>query len=162
MKVIWFIALFILVVVSTLVLAGQVGLLKGKAPSDIGVHDGRLKPPSPTPNSVSSQADLYPEHPQRTYAQIEPIKFTGDGEVAMAKIADILKNSAQTEIIRRDPGYVYAQSTSRVLRFTDDIEFWLDTSAGVIHVRSASRLGGKDLHVNRARVEAIRAQFTRN
>lgn len=162
MKVIWFIALFILVVWGTLVLAGQVGFLKGNAPSDIGVRDGRLKPPSSTPNSVSSQADLYPDHPQRNYARIEPIKFTGDGEAAMTKITDILKNSPRTDIVRRDPGYVYAQSTSRVLRFTDDIEFWLDKSAGAIHIRSASRLGGKDFNVNRERVEAIRAQFTRN
>ena len=43
------------------------------------------------------------------------------------------------------------------LKFTDDLELALDTSARVIHVRSASRIGRGDLGVNRKRVEAIRA-----
>ncbi|MEO5655608.1 MAG: DUF1499 domain-containing protein, partial [Nitrosospira sp.] len=63
----------IAVVVITGLLAGQLGLLKGTQPTDLGVHDGRLKPPSKTPNSVSSQASLYPDHPQRAYAEIAPL-----------------------------------------------------------------------------------------
>jgi len=43
--------------------------------------------------------------------------------------------------------------------FRDDVEFWVDRSAGVIHFRSASRLGSEDLGVNRARMETIRARF---
>ena len=35
--------------------AGQLGLLAGTPPTDLGVHGGRLKPPASTPNSVSSQ-----------------------------------------------------------------------------------------------------------
>jgi uncharacterized protein (DUF1499 family) len=123
---------------------------------------GRLKPPSLTQNSVSSQAHLYPNHPQRQYAEIAPIQFAGDGKKALQKIADILKNLPRTEIVLQEQDYLYAQSTTRVLKFTDDIEFWLDASASVIHVRSASRLGKKDFNVNRARVEDIRAQFNSN
>jgi uncharacterized protein (DUF1499 family) len=41
----------------------------------------------------------------------------------------------------------------------DDLEFHLDASARVIHVRSAARLGYSDFGVNRKRIEAIRAQF---
>jgi hypothetical protein len=33
MKVIWFIALFMLTVAATLVIAGQIGVLKGKSPT---------------------------------------------------------------------------------------------------------------------------------
>ena len=43
--------------------------------------------------------------------------------------------------------------------FVDDVEFFLDENANVIHVRSASRLGNSDLGTNRKRVEAIRAKL---
>ena len=45
------------------------------------------------------------------------------------------------------------------MRFVDDVEFWADPSSGVVHVRSASRVGRKDFGVNRARVETIREQL---
>ena len=41
------------------------------------------------------------------------------------------------------------------MRFVDDVEFFYDDKAGLIHVRSASRLGRRDFGVNRARVEAL-------
>ena len=47
------------------IIAGQAGLLKGKAPTDLGVRDGRLKGLSLTENCVSSQAGLYPDAKQR-------------------------------------------------------------------------------------------------
>ena len=41
--------LIIVVVVAIAALgAGQAGLLKGKPPGQLGVRDGRLRPPSPT------------------------------------------------------------------------------------------------------------------
>lgn len=139
--------------------AGQLGLLAGSAPDDLGVSKGKLKPPSSSRNSVSSQAGLYPEHPQREYATIDPLKFTGDGMAAMARLAGLLKESKGTVIVKQQSDYLYAQSSTRFLKFTDDVEFWLDASEGVIHMRSASRLGRNDLGVNRARMEAIRARF---
>ena len=48
---------------------------------------------------------------------------------------------------------------SWLLRFVDDVDAVVDPDAGVIHVRSASRVGYSDLGVNRKRVEAIRAAF---
>ena len=162
MKVLSFATFFVLIVVAIVVVAGQIGLLKGKKPNDIGVQQGRLKPPSTNPNSVSSQTDLYPAHLQRDYASIAPFKFSGDGEKALQKIAEILRSTERTEIIVQESDYVYAQCKTKVMKFIDDIEFWLDRSAGVIQVRSASRLGRKDFNINRARVEAIRAQFDKN
>jgi len=46
-----------------------------------------------------------------------------------------------------------------VFRFVDDVEFHVDETAKLIHVRSASRVGHSDLGVNRRRVEAIRAHL---
>ncbi len=51
----------IYVIAAILVLAAlaiQLGALRGKRPADLGVNNGRLKAPSLTPNSVSSQASL--------------------------------------------------------------------------------------------------------
>jgi len=162
MKILGFAVLFFVVVAAVLLAAGQLGLLKGAVPKDLGVREGRFKPPSTTPNSVSSQADLYPNHPQRDYARIEPLRFTGDADKAMETLEGILRNRDRTVVVTREPGYIYARSTTPLLRFTDDMEFWLDRPASVIQVRSSSRLGRKDFQVNRQRIEAIRVQFTRN
>ncbi len=139
-----------------LIIAGQMGFLRGKAPQDLGLKEGKLKRPALTPNSVTSQADLWPDHPRRTYATIAPLKATGDGSAEMKKITETLQAMPRTVILKQEPGYIYAQSTTALLKFTDDIEFALDTSKGIIDVRSSSRLGQKDFGVNRARVEAIR------
>ena len=159
MKVLKMIGLAVLAIAVVLVGAGQSGLLAGSLPARLGVSDGRLQPPSANPNSVSSQAALYPEHPQQAYASIAPLQFTGDGEVAMARLITVLEQSPRTLIVTRKPDYIYARCSTAVLKFTDDVEFWLDKTAGVIHFRSASRLGRKDFGVNRARMESIRAKF---
>jgi len=64
-----------------------------------------------------------------------------------------------SKIIRHDATYLYAEFRTRRMRFVDDVEFAFDQNAGLIHVRSASRLGRRDFGVNRARVEAIRARI---
>jgi uncharacterized protein (DUF1499 family) len=140
-----------------LLIAGQMGMLRGKPPVDLGVKDGKLKRPSLTENSVTSQASLWPDHPQQAYAAIAPLAVAGDGSAEMAKIASILQAMPRTVVVQKDDGYIYAQCTTQLLKFTDDAEFYLDKSAKVIHVRSASRVGRKDFGVNRARVEQIRA-----
>ena len=162
MKILTLAIVFFAGVAAIVLVAGQMGLLRWKAPVDLGVQQGRLKRPALTPNSVSSQAGLYTNHPQRDYAGIEPFHFQGDGRLAIAKIADILQGMDRTVLVTHEPGYLYAQCSTQLLKFTDDIEFWLDTDAGVIQVRSASRLGRKDFGVNRERIEVIRAQFAKN
>ena len=142
-----------------LLLAGQLGLLAGKTPKNLGLHGGRLLPPSKTSNSVSSQADLYPDHPQRVDASIAPFKYTGEGKAALQRLAQLLQRSQGTVLVRQESGYLYAQCHTALLKFTDDLEFALDESARVIHVRSASRLGQKDFGANRQRVQSLRAQF---
>ena len=150
-------ALAVAVIAFALIIAGQLGLLRGKAPQDLGFKDGKLKRISRTPNCVSSQAALWPDDRQKDYSAIAPFKATGDGSAQMQKISDALKAMPRTVIVSQTPAYIYAQSTTALLKFTDDVEFALDAQAGVIHVRSASRLGQKDFGVNRTRIEAVRA-----
>mgnify|MGYP001468108354 CR=1 FL=1 len=140
-------------------LGAQLGLFAGRMPSDLGTRDGRLKPPSMRPNSVSSQAGLYPDHPQRAYAQIEPLPVRGDGPQTMERLRRIVATLPGAKLARSDPGYLHVLFVSRWLRFVDDAEFWFDPRAGVIQVRSASRLRRSDGGANRARIERIRARL---
>ncbi|MDS4050636.1 DUF1499 domain-containing protein [Accumulibacter sp.] len=147
-------------VVGALLLAvGQFGLLAGTPPGDLGVRDGRLKAPSTTPNSVSSQARLWPDHPRRDDAYIAPLPAPGDGQAKLARLKAIVEAQSGATVVESRPDYLYAQYRSRLLGFVDDAEFWLDARQGVIHVRSASRLGYHDLQVNRQRIETLRERF---
>lgn len=142
-----------------LLVAGQLGLFKGRPPTDLGVRDGRLKAPSRTPNSVSSQTGLYPDHPQRAYADVAPLAYFGDAQAAMQRLTAMLEATPGCVLVTREPRFLYVQCSTRWLKFTDDVEFYIDETAGVIQLRSASRLGRKDFGVNRARVEALRKRY---
>lgn len=137
--------------------AARLGLFSGSAPANLGLREGLFKPPSKNPNSVSSQAKLWPDHPQRSDAAIAPLTLKGDGPATLAQLAQIIESMPGARIVERRADYLYVQFTSKWLRFVDDVEFWFDPTAAVVQVRSASRVGRKDFGVNRARIEAIRA-----
>ena len=123
-------------------------------PDNLGINDGRLAPPKRTPNSVSSQADAADaEH------YIAPIPYKGDAATAMAAVRKALESMRGATVIRHHGNYLYVEFRTKVMRFVDDVEFLFDEKAGLVHVRSASRLGRRDFGVNRARVEAIRSRI---
>ena len=62
----------------------------------------------------------------------------------------------RTTVITHADGYLHAEEHSRIFRFVDDLELFWAEDAGELYVRSASRLGGGDLGVNRRRVERLR------
>ncbi|HMM86552.1 DUF1499 domain-containing protein [Azohydromonas sp.] len=143
-----------------LLAAGQAGLLRGAAPTDLGVRDGWLKPPSATPNSVSSQSARHPGHPRRIDAHVDPLPATdGDARATIARLAALLAARADARIVERRDDYLRVEFTTRWLRFVDDAEFWADADAGAVQVRSASRLGRRDFGANRARIEVLRRQL---
>ena len=152
----WFFIVVAVVVVGA-ISAGQLGLFQSSAPTDIGVRNGRLKPRSSTDNSVTSQAALYPDHPQRSYSTIAPLALRGDGSATLAKIKTIVEAMPGARVVSSTPDYIYAQYTTPLMKYVDDVEFWFDPAAQVVQVRSASRVGKSDLGVNRKRVEAVRA-----
>ena len=138
----------------------QLGALSGRRPDDLGVRDGRLKPPSQTPNSVSSQAALHPSHPQHVYAEIAPLPFKpGGAGASMDALAAVLAGMPGIRVVQQTPDYLYAQAQTRWLKFTDDLEFWANPARNALELRSASRLGRRDFGVNRERIEAIRAAY---
>lgn len=159
-KIIFFIAVGL---VALVVIAGQAGLLGGQRP-ELGVVDGRLQPPSPTPNSVSSQTHLHPGHPQAAYAAVEPLPLKAAGAAASLRaLAGVLQAMPGVTVVAQKDNYLRAQAQTRWLKFIDDLEFWIDPQVNPqqarIEVRSASRLGRKDFGVNRQRLEAIRAAY---
>ncbi len=137
-------------------LAGRAGMLSGPEPTGLGIHNGRLKGLSPTENCVSSQAAMYPDHPQREYASVEPIALHVDGPTTIAKLVKVVAAMPGSTLVVSDADYLRAQFTTRWLKFVDDVEFWYDPGSQAIQVRSASRIGRKDFGVNRRRVETIR------
>ena len=130
------------------------GLFAGKRPDALGVTAGRLAPCKPSPNCVSSQADR-----SDTTHYLAPLAAGHDPHRAFATLKRIVRDAPRVTVVRDEPDYLYAEYRSRLFGFVDDVEFWLDPRAGVIHVRSASRLGRSDLGVNRERVEQIRARL---
>jgi uncharacterized protein (DUF1499 family) len=157
MVILKWILIVLLIVALGAIGAGQAGLFQSTAPNDLGVRDGRLKPPSNTDNSVTSQAALYLDHPQRAHSNVAPLPLRGDGPATIAKIDAVVSAMDGAKIVKRDPDYLYAQYTTRLMKFVDDVEFWYDPTARVIQVRSASRVGKGDMGVNRKRIEAVRA-----
>ena len=118
-----------------------------RRPDYLGVKDGRLARPKRTPNCVSSQAD-----PADREHYISPIK----GEIF--RVRQAVESMPGATVIEEKADYLYAEYRTPLLRFVDDVEFLL--AEGVIHVRSASRLGRRDFGVNRKRIESLRRILT--
>jgi uncharacterized protein (DUF1499 family) len=149
----------VVVLVIAAILAGQFGLLKGQPPTDLGVRSGQLKAPSNTNNSVSSQAALHLNSPMRAKAEIAALPMVGDTATTMARLQTVVVAMPGAQIVKAEPTYLYAQFTTRLMKYVDDVEFSIDEPAKLIHVRSASRLGKEDFNANRDRIEAIRAKL---
>ncbi len=118
-----------------------------------GLVEGRLRPCPKSPNCVCSEEEAKSSH-------IAPIRFAGDPAAAWCALKDEV-TATGGEIVTEQEAYLHATFRTRIFRFVDDLECRLDREAGVIHVRSASRLGWSDLGVNRRRVEALRERFSR-
>lgn len=125
----------------------------GSAP---GLLQGQLSPCPDKPNCVGS------EHPQDSAHYIEPLVIT-DGKVAeaMQSLREII--TEQGGIVKGSSStYIAATFTSSLFGFVDDVEIRADATAGVIHLRSASRVGHSDLDANRKRVNLIVQRFRGN
>ncbi len=131
------------------------GLFAGSRPAALGFAGGRFAEGDGRPNWVSSTA---PAADSRH--RIAPIAFEGDPAKAWSDLQAAIAAMQRATIVTRTPGYLHVEFASKGLGFVDDAEFALDAAAGVIHVKSAARLGIRDFSVNRDRVEAIRAAFS--
>jgi len=86
----------------------------------------------------------------------DAISYSGASEGLMDKIAAVITTQAGTNIETLQPNYLHATYKTKLLGYTDDLELLLDEATGVLHVRSASRIGQSDLGANRKRIDALR------
>ncbi|WP_299492228.1 DUF1499 domain-containing protein [Acaryochloris sp. IP29b_bin.137] len=129
-------------------LPGAAGLFAG-TPPELGVRDGQLSPCPESPNCVVSQnADA--DH------AIAPLSYSSDRETARATVLKVLTVVPRTQVIEQTADYIRFASSSRLLGFVDDGEFYFPADENLIQMRSASRLGESDLGINRRRMEQIR------
>lgn len=138
---------------SLLVLTILVLLVKNKiTPKNIGETNGSLAVLPRTPNAVSSQtSDIH--------KKVDPFDFKNNLTESKNRIKIILNDFQDITILNENKNYIHALSTSKIMRFHDDIEFFFDERSKVVHFRSASRVGYSDLNVNRNRYENFRATY---
>jgi uncharacterized protein (DUF1499 family) len=110
-----------------------------------------LLPSCPSsPNCVSSlAADTH---------FIEPLRFTGDAASAFDRLRNILANRSDTLIVAATDSAMQVEFRT-FLGFVDDGLLVLDAPAGLIHIRSAARVGYWDMGKNRNRMAEIRLRF---
>jgi uncharacterized protein (DUF1499 family) len=139
-------------IIQVLLLVGLIAFIakafqSQKNPEDIGLQQGVLRPCPASPNCVCSEA-----HSQSSEQHaIEPVKARYGAWKKLTKTI-----TRQGGEIQQDNGsYLHATFTSPVCRFIDDVELRLDEDQGLIHIRSASRVGRSDFGVNRKRVKRI-------
>lgn len=121
----------------------------------LGTVNGALTPCGSKPNCVCSEGSPA----ERTVAAL-PIGKQSAAE-AFDRARDSVESLPRVTLITAEPGYARYECCTQLFRFADDIELLLDEAAGVIHVRSSSRVGYSDMGVNRRRVEEIRGIYDR-
>ena len=142
----WFLALALIIGLAFVVLA----LVSRKQPKT-GKVDGQLRPCPDRPNCVCSEDAGKPSF-------IKPVNFSDTPERAWKDLEEVV-GEIGGKIEKEENGYLWATFTTKVFRFVDDVELRMDETRGVIHIRSASRVGYSDMGANRKRVESLRAEL---
>ena len=137
----------------------------GSRPEHLGGPAESLTPCPESPNCVSSLSTSE-QH------SINAFQFEGDAKTALTKLQGIITAAPKAQIIFLGDHYLYAEFTSDLMGYVDDVEFLITPAHAAegsfeqdktleIHVKSASRLGKSDFGANRERIESIRAQFNK-
>ncbi len=113
----------------------------------------RLAPCPDTPNCVSTDAT------DRVHAAA-PFRLAVPARQGWTAVRAAVGELPRARIVAERHDYLHAECRSLIFGFVDDLELELRSSAGMIAVRSAARVGRGDLGVNRRRVERLRAMLT--
>ena len=140
---------FISIIIGIVVIFSSSLVFSADSLAAVGIENGHLSACPSSPNCVVSQ-DGDAEH------AIEPIAYQSDRATAKETLLKVLSVVPRTEVVEDTDNYIHTESTSRIFKFIDDVEFYFPEDENVIHVRSASRVGESDLGVNRRRIEQIR------
>jgi uncharacterized protein (DUF1499 family) len=126
------------------------GGCSGKPPHEINTDPSELRGCPKSPNCVSSEAK------DERHA-IEPFHLKGDPNVSWPVIRNEIASMPKWRIVKAAGNYIHVECRSRIFRFVDDLELSLNSSNGIISIRSASRTGYSDFGANRRRVELLRS-----
>jgi uncharacterized protein (DUF1499 family) len=129
----------------------------GDAPKSLGVTTTKttgqskrtLRACPETPNCITSYI-----HNGSKDHYMPPIKFKSFTSKARDKVITYLEESSNIKIIKKSDSYIYAEVTSMIFRFVDDMELYF-SSEGVLHFRSASRIGRSDFGANKSHIKDI-------
>ncbi|MGK0391929.1 MAG: hypothetical protein ACJA0B_000072 [Alcanivorax borkumensis] len=110
-----------------------------------------LAPCPDSPNCVSSLAT-------QSDKRVDPLQVAADRESSLKKLETLLGSLPRVDYDVVGQSRIQARFTSRILRFVDDVTFYVREN-GMVEVRSASRAGYWDLGANRRRVESLREQL---
>lgn len=136
--------------------AGAIGLillsLTAERPENLGVRNGRLAACPGSPNCVSTQGE------DRDH-WIAPLSIPSKSVAAIELLVDIVREMPGATVVEQTGDYLRVEFRSRIFRFCDDVEFYVEPQSNLVHFRSASRVGHSDLGVNRNRMELIRRKF---
>ena len=129
----------------------------GMTPPSLGVVNGKLAELPDKPNCVSTQTN-------DDSKRMEPLPMSKAGDSydlgkTMETLKTILSQKGSNSIVDESEVYLHTTFQSRIFRFTDDVEFLINSDEGVVHFRSASRSGHSDMGVNRKRMLEISTQY---
>ena len=116
-------------------------------------QDGRLSPCPAAPHCVTSEVA------ESASAYVAPIAMNGLTSLQARNWLIRAMTEMQGQINTQADRYLAASFKSKMFGFIDDLECRIDSAAGVIQVRSASRLGYYDMGANRRRVNELRQRF---
>lgn len=141
------------IVLSVISIAGLIVLsMTASRPNHVGTNNVSLAPVPDSPNCVSSVTE-------KESHRMDPIDVSGV-EDPIAKLKNVIESGfSRAALVTEKDGYLHYEFTSMIFRFTDDVEFLLDTESNVINFRSASRVGYSDMGTNRKRMEQVRVAF---
>ena len=141
-------------------LAGAFGILfllfvvfvcfsKGGTEMTYGAPNGRFQPCPDSPNCVCTQST-------RPRERMAPVPTGGLGtDAVMNTVAGVIEGLERTALKERKGAYLRVEFKTKIFRFVDDVEFYHDAEAGLLHFKSASRIGYSDLGTNRKRMEHL-------
>jgi uncharacterized protein (DUF1499 family) len=145
------IAIAALVLLPEVAMASIFGsLFAGSRPAEVGT--GVLATCPDKPNCVRSGA-ADPRH------AIAPIAATAPLPDALAALVGIAAAMPGARVVTARADYAHLEFATPLMGFVDDVELAVDPAGGVIHVRSASRVGTSDFGVNRKRIDDLRRAF---
>ncbi len=135
-------------VIWTLTRGILVPLFSGRSAATGIQPDGNLGSCPDKPNCVcSSDTDSH---------AITPLRFADASISEWQALLDAMGSLPGWKQINKDGHYAHFESRTPLMNYVDDVELLWQNEAGLIQVRSASRLGHSDLGANAKRVEVLR------